>query len=105
VFEREGVQDSEIIAWVGQRDGVWIHADDRARMQHGKQMLTSGISTLWVHRPRGGMSSADQLRAIIYVLEEYLIIKNESRRPVHYQVAVHGAARRQRVSLTPYTVS
>ncbi len=74
-------------------------------MQHGKQMLTSGISTLWVHRPRGGMSSASQLRAIIYVLEEYLAIKSESRRPLHYRVAIHGATNRQRVTLTPYTIS
>lgn len=51
------------------------------------------------------MSSASQLRAIIYVLEEYLAIKSESRRPLHYRVAIHGATNRQRVALTPYTVS
>ena len=51
------------------------------------------------------MSGVSQLCAIVYVLEEYLAKKGESRGPVHYRVAIHGAAHRQRVTLTPYTLS
>ena len=98
------MQDGEIIAWLGQYQGVWVHADDKARVQHRKQILTSGISTLWVHRPRRGMSGVSQLRAVAYVIEEFLARKSALRRAVHCTVVVQGAQHRERVRLEPYTL-
>lgn len=97
------MQDEEIIEWLAQRDGVWVHADDKAKIQHGRQVLTSRISTLWVRRPKTGMSGVSQLRAIIHVLEDYLARRSQSRSPVHYRVVIHGEQHRERVRLEPYS--
>ena len=95
----QGVSDPEIIEWLGAQGGVWVHADDRAKKQHRQEMVTAQISTLWVHRPRQGMSAVDQLRAIIYVLEDYLSVLRGSRGPTHRQVLIHGQQGRQRIQL------
>lgn len=95
----QGAQDPDIIEWVGQQGGVWVHADNSARRQHRQETLTARISTLLVRRPKEGMSAVDQLRAIIYVLEDYLAALQTSRGPVHRQVSLHGQQGRQRVRL------
>lgn len=91
--------DPEIIEWLGEQGGVWVHADDKAKSQHRRQMLAARISTLWVRRPKDGMSAVAELRTIIYVLEDYLAVLRGSRGPTHRQVSTHGQQGRQRIQL------
>ena len=73
IFEGEvGVTDPDIINWCKKSNAVWIHADDRARKEHGKQIIASGIAFLWVYRPRGIMSAMDQLRILSYILPVFI---------------------------------
>ena len=104
VWGRQGVDDREIIPWVARQSGIWIHADDSARKDHTALMLAQGISTLWVHRPKYGMSGAKQLRLIAYVLDDFLEKFQLSRRPIHYRASAHGQLNRQRVRLEPYSL-
>ena len=62
-------------------------------------MLAARISTLWVRRPKDGMSAVDELRTVIYVLEDYLSVHQGSRGPMHRQVSIHGEQGRQRIRL------
>jgi hypothetical protein len=64
--------DEHIIPWIGARDGVWVHADDNARTEHRKQLVTENIRTIWLFRPKDGMSAKEELRQLSYCLPEIL---------------------------------
>ena len=96
---KHGVLDPEIIEWCKHNDAVWIYADDRARKQHKKLMLTARIRSLWINRPKGGMSSRDQLRLLSYVLPDLLHRYEESPRILHYRASAHGQPPRTRIQL------
>ena len=81
---RSGVQDPEIIAWCNSNDAVWVHADDSARKEHKKDIVTSGIRFLWVYRPRGMMSSSQFM---------------DHPRRLHYKVSAHGELPRKKIRL------
>lgn len=70
--EMSRIEDPVIIEWCRVHGSVWIHADDRARRQHKKQLQTSGIRTLWVRRPGGQMTGREQLRIVAYVIPKLL---------------------------------
>ena len=89
VWQRDGVKDPEIIAWCRENDAVWIHADDRARKVHGIELRTSGIRTLWIHRPGGAMTGREQLRILSFVLPKLAEKLREKPRVRHYKA---GAA-------------
>lgn len=96
---RSGVTDSEIIAWCRDNNAVWAHADDRARKEHQKEIITAAIRTLWVYRPGGVMSSKDQLRILSYKLPDLIHQLGQSPRSLHYKVSTHGEATRKRIRL------
>lgn len=96
---RSGVQDPEIIAWCNSNDAVWVHADDSARKEHKKDIVTSGIRFLWVYRPRGVMSSKDQLRILSYILPDLISQFIDHPRRLHYKVSAHGELPRRRIRL------
>lgn len=100
--ERRGVSDREIIEWASANNAVWAHADDRARKQHGILIITWNIRTLWVYRPRGKMTSAEQLRILAYVLPDLLdrYQQHPSRR--HYKADAIGNPPRTRIRLQHY---
>ena len=102
VWGQPSIKDEEIIPWVGQQDGVWVHADDSAKKDNRELLLANSISTLWVRRPKTGMSGASQLRAVAYVVEDFLERKRNSRRPIHYRLIAHGQPGKQRIRLEPY---
>ena len=79
VFGQRGATDPQIIDWCRNTDAVWVHADDRAKKQHGKQLQTSGIRTLWVYRKRGRMTGKEQLRILSFVLPHFAEEKNRTR--------------------------
>lgn len=67
-----GVKDEQLIPWMGDHNAVWIHADDEAKRRHRKLLVAHEIRTLWVRRPKQGMSSRQQLRMLSYVLDDFL---------------------------------
>ena len=78
-FGRQGVQDPEIIEWRRERQAAWVHADVRALREHRALLQTSGIRTILIERPRGGMAIEEQLRVLSFVLPRFL--ENIRRRP------------------------
>ena len=105
VFEafegRSGVLDPEVIDWCKVNNAVWVHADDRAKKQHHKQLLATGIKTLWVYRPGGIMSSKEQLRILSYVLPNLIDKYTQHPRRLHYRAWAHGEPPRARIGLEP----
>lgn len=87
IWQQEGAKDPEIIAWCREHDAVWIHADDRARKVHRIQLQTSGIRTLWIHRPGGAMTGREQLRILSFVLPKLAPKLRERSKARHYKVS------------------
>ncbi|MCK4817267.1 hypothetical protein KA005_15965, partial [bacterium] len=63
---KDGVKDPVIIEWCRVNNAIWVHADDKARKEHRKDILTAKIGLLWIYRPGGIMSSKEQLRILSY---------------------------------------
>lgn len=87
VFRRKGVKDPEIIKWCEQNGVIWVHADDRAKRQHGKLIRTSGIRTLWIRRKGGAMIVREQLRIISYAFPQLMHNYGEQPETLHYSVS------------------
>ena len=86
-FGCKGVKDPEIIEWCRTNQAIWIHADDRARRQHRAQLLTSGIRTIWVFRPRGRMTGKEQLRILAFILPKMIEALGQGTRHRHYRAS------------------
>ena len=102
VSEFEGrikVNDKEIIPWLGAKGAVWVHADDNAKREHGKLIVAARIRTLWVYRPKGKMSSRDQLLILVHVLPDFLERLGSKPKQKHYQAYFHGQPPRPRIKL------
>ena len=103
VFQNQpSVKDEQLIPWIGTHDAVWIHADDNAKRQHRKLLLAHAVRTLWLYRPSGVMSGREQLRALSYVLDDFLERLTSQPSKLHYELRVHGAPRRTRIQLKPF---
>lgn len=96
---RRGVTDPDIISWCTANNAVWIHADDRARKEHGKQIIASGIASLWVYRPGGIMSAMEQLRLLSYILPDFIDKLRTQKKQCLYRVSVFGQSHRPRIRL------
>ena len=83
--ERPQILDPEIIEWCRVHGSIWIHADDRARRDHRKQLLTSGIRTLLIRRPGGMMTGREQLRILAFVIPQLLDRYDKAPRIRHYR--------------------
>lgn len=95
------VLDSEVITWAKANNAVWVHADDRARKEHKAQLLAEGIKTLWIYRPKGIMSSKEQLRILSYVLPNLIDQYTKNPKQRHYKASAHGEPHRTRIRLEP----
>ena len=84
-FGRQGVEDPDIIEWCRENRATWVHADDRANKEHKRPLQTSGIRTLWIPRPSGGMSSREQLRILSFALPKLFEFWEQSPRVRHYR--------------------
>ncbi len=100
--EKHRILDPEIIEWCRVHGSVWIHADDRARREHRKQLQTSGIRTLWVRRPGGRMTGREQLRILAFVIPKLLDNYEQQPRRRHYQTS--AANPRSTPSLRPVDI-
>lgn len=96
---RPRVTDPEIITWCRDNNAIWIHADDKARKEHKKEIVAAGIRSLWVYRPGGVMSSKEQLRMLSYKLPDLIDQLNRAPRALHYRVSAHGQESRKRIKL------
>ena len=97
------VTDDKLIPWMGDRAAIWIHADDNAKREHKKLLVAHAVRTLWVYRPKGVMSSREQLRALSYVLDDFLERLRAQPRKRHYELRIiHGAPHRTRIQLKPF---
>ena len=96
---QSGVKDPHIIEWCRQNNAMWVHADDKARKEHRKDILTAKIGFLWVYRPGGKMSSKEQLRILSYVLPDLIDKLMSNPKNIHYKAAAHGEAPRKRIKL------
>lgn len=95
------VTDEQLIPWMGDRNAVWVHADDNAKRKHKKLLLAHTVRTLWVYRRKGRMSSREQLKALSYVLENFLDKLRSQPSKLHYEVRVHGGQYQTRIPLRP----
>ena len=66
---------------------MWVHADDRARKEHGKLLQTSGIRTLWIYRKRGQMTGKEQLRLLAFVLPHFIEQSRNRTTPRHLRAS------------------
>ena len=87
---------------MGEHSAVWIHADDDAKRRHRKLILAHRVRTLWVRRPKHGMSSRQQLRVLSYVLDDFLQRLQTQPRRRHYEVSTHGTSGRTRIRLQSF---
>lgn len=94
----EGIKDPEIIEWCQTTGRVWIHADDRARKEHGALMLRSGIRTLWIRRTGGRMRAREQLRILAFVLPKLLDYFATSPNVRHYKATAASSSATPRIS-------
>lgn len=101
---RLGVLDPEIIEWCRDHNAVWVHADDQARKEHKKQIIATGIAFLWIYRPKGVMSSKQQLRILSYVLPDIIDRFEKHPKQLHYRASVHGELPHTRIRLKPLTL-
>ena len=101
---RVGVVDPEIIDWCKDHDAVWVHADDKARKEHGKHIIASGVAFLWIYRPKGKMSISDQLRLLSYVLPDFMDRLDNQPKQRHFRASVHGQSCRPRIRLEPIDI-
>ncbi len=99
------VTDEELIPWMRDHGAVWVHADDNAKRQHKKLLMTHQARTLWVRRSKKrGMSSREQLRLLSYVLPNLLDQFKRQPSKLHYSVSVHGETHKTRIRLKPYSL-
>ena len=80
-----GALDPEIIAWCQTNGATWVHADGQAYRQHRDRLQVSRVKTLYVSRPRRGMSAKEQLRVLSFVLPK--VAEGWERHPArrHYR--------------------
>lgn len=83
----KGTLDPDVIAWCRGNGAIWVHADKAARRKHRAILETSGIRTLWVRQPRGGISIKEQLRILTFVLPKLLEYLEMRRPPRHYRAS------------------
>ena len=98
---QSGVKDPVLIEWCTVNNATWVHADDKARKEHKKDILTAKIGFLWVYRPGGKMSSKEQLRILSYVLPDLIDKFMTDPKKLHYKASAHGEAPRKRIRLEP----
>lgn len=87
VMGQQGVPDPEIIRWCATHNAIWVHADDQARKQHKVLLRDSGISTLLLHRKKGGMTSKEQLRILSFVLPHLIQARQQKPSARHYRAS------------------
>ena len=103
VFDnRQGVTDREIIEWAGASRALWVYSDDKPKRENAKTILTEGVRTLWVYRPRGVMSGREQLAIIAHLLPDLLDRLAAADAAAHFRMDALGGFPRPRYSLRAY---
>lgn len=69
---------------------MWITADEDAQKTHAKLILQEGISTVWIFRPRKGLSALQELQLVSFVIEKVEELVFESDHPLHFRASFNG---------------
>lgn len=96
--------DEHIIPWLTEHEAIWIHADDRARVEHAKLLIAGSVRSVWIYRPGGGLSLRQQLRILAYSLPRILDGFQNQRRHSHYEVRLQGMRPDAGISVKPFTL-
>ena len=91
---REGVADTEIIPHLSNMSGykaVWVTGDKDAQRAHGKLILASQISVLWLYEPKKrSLRGAEELLLLTLVLPEVHRIVLATDKPVYLKTMLNG---------------
>lgn len=98
----ERILDPHIIEWLGERNGIWIHADDSAKREHAKLIIARDVRTMWVYRPTGKLSAREQMRIVGYVLPQLLQKFEDQWKQRHYDVRTDGHFPYDKIKLIPH---
>lgn len=85
-----GTQDRSLIQWIASFGGVWITADERARMSYRDEIQKAGIHIVLVQRPRQGLSRRAAIRLIVYLIEKVIQDVARARSPQVYRLRYSG---------------
>ena len=88
-----GIDDPTMISWLGLQRGIWITADDRAKLQHAKEIHRAGINVLWIRRPKAsgvGLNKRDQLLLLLWVLDPILEELARAHGPRYFRAYYSG---------------
>lgn len=103
---RERVDDTEIIPYLSSVSGhkaVWITGDKDAQKAHGRLILASQISVLWLYEPKKtSLRGAEELLLLTLILPEVHRIVFASDRPVYLRAMLNG--RRARLGILANTL-
>lgn len=87
VMGQQGIPDPDIISRCATNNVTWVHADHQARKQHKVSLRDSGISTLLLHRKKGGMTGKEQLRIPSFVLPHLIQARQQKPSARHYRAS------------------
>lgn len=106
VFDnRQSVTDREIIEWAGASNAVWVYSDNKPKRESAKTVLSEGVRTLWIYRPRGGMSAREQLAVVSYLLPDLLDRLSKPNSATHFRMDAGGGFPHPRYSLRAYELA
>lgn len=90
IFRRQGVDDDEIIDWLGKTSSVWITQDTSAKRQYEFQLKTKGVSVVWIKPPKLGLSAWEQLKLLVRAIDHIHEKIRTSRGAVHFRLSKRG---------------
>ena len=78
--------DYDVIEYCRMNNAVWVHVDGAAYGKHRTQLIASQIKTIFINRPRSGMSGREQLRVISSAIPKFIEAQSGRPRHRHYEV-------------------
>ena len=75
LMSEKGLQDEDLIPWMGEKSLAWITKDDRAKTEHETLLRDANISVVWIRglshdkkRSGGSMQRAASMKDILRML-------------------------------------
>lgn len=90
VFGRDGVDDEEVIDWLGKTGSVWLTQDVSAKRQYEFQLKTKRISTVWIRQPKAGLTAWEQFKLLVRAIDRIHEKIKTSRGGVHFELSKRG---------------
>ena len=95
----EGVQDEELVQWMGKRGMVWVTNDHSARVKHERAIVNERISVVWVRGIQHGKSKTARNILSNKVLLHLLVAKVDdiaqavidAEQPLYFLLQLYGS--------------